>query len=90
MEEIADLNFVKKNTTNGNGTVTTREFQYTPIKNAPLYWPIPLDQVKDVPVCGFDGKCPEDDSNKGRLNICNKPMELLERATTVEGLCEDL
>ena len=71
MEEIADLNFVKKNMTNGNVTKTTREFQYTARENAPMYWPgeVPLHQVKDVPVCGFDGKCSEDDSNKGRLNV---------------------
>ena len=92
MEEIADLNFVNKNITKGNRTLTIREFRYKPIKGAPMYWPgeVPLDQVKDSPVCGFDGKCPEDDSNKGRLNICNKAMELLEIENAIEVLCEDL
>lgn len=92
MEEIADLNFVKENITKGNRTLTKREFRYKPIKDASMYWPgeVPLDQVKDSPVCGFDGKCPEDNSNKGRLSICNKPVELLEVATTIDVLCEDL
>ena len=83
MEEIADLSFVKKNITNDNVTETTREFQYRAIANAPMYWPgeVPLHQVKDILVCGFDGKCPESDSNKGRLNIRNKPIKSLERAT---------
>ena len=68
MEEIANLDFVKINKANGNKTATIREFMYTAIPNAPMYWPgeVPLDQVKDVPVCGFDGKCLEEDSNKGR------------------------
>ena len=92
MEEIADLDFVKINKTNGNGTVTTRIFKYTALPNAPIYWPgeVPLDQVKDVPLCGFDGQCPEEDSNKGRLNICNKPIKFLEKATSLKVLFEDL
>ena len=83
MEEIADLNFVKKTITTGNVTETTREFQYRAITNAPMYWPgeVPLHQVKDVPVCGFDGKCPENNSKKGRSNTFNKSVKLLENAT---------
>ena len=92
MEEIADLDFVKENITKGNGTVTIREFRYKPIKDASVYWPgeIPLNQMKDVPLCGFDAKCPEENSNKGRLNICNKPIKLLEKTTSLKMLCEDL
>ena len=69
MEEVADLNFIEIKKKNDNETETTWEFKYTAIPNAPMYWPrkVALHQVKDVPVCGFDGKCPEEDSNKGRF-----------------------
>ena len=91
MEEIANLDFVKINKTNGNRTETIREFKYTAIPNAPMYWAdkVSLDQVKDAPVCGFDGKCLEEDSNKGRASICYKPVKLIENATSFEVLCED-
>ena len=67
MEEVADLDFTEIKKINDNGTETIWEFKYTAIPNVPMYWPhkVALHQVKDVPVCGFDGKCPEEDSNKG-------------------------
>ena len=91
MEEIADFDFVEINKTNGNRTETIREFRYTAIPNAPMYWPgeIPLDQLKDIPVCGFDGNCLEEGSTKGRRSACNKPVKLMENATSFEVLFEN-
>ena len=69
MEEVADLDFTEMKKINDNGTETIWGFKYTAIPNVSMYWPrkVALHQVKDVPVCGFDRKCPEEDSNKGRF-----------------------
>ena len=76
MEALGDFDLKKQNTTTVvNGTEVVKEgwkFEYVELPNAPLYWPgpVPLKDVRDEPLCGFDGQqCQKEkkDSLKGIL-----------------------